>query len=314
MNLDAFSAIVAFLASAEALLGGAALLLALREFRAAADPAEEHRRPLLALVAGTLLVLSLASVPLFHLLLASFVPRWPGIMCVEGVRRIGTGSLGAAGWLPAILAVLDATRLLVPFAAGAWWILRRLPGPPAPTVRRAAIAAAALGAVAFLDGALATAYVVIPKAEVYPTAGCCIAPRAAAEREAGLVAVGREEESRAPLSAALAGGGAVLGAGALLLRRRGGGGRAGAAALAALALGGAALLLPAGTFLSRVAAPVLLELPYHRCTWCCLAGAPESILGAGLLVGAAMCAGWALLVRVGGPGEGGGYNTINFAL
>ncbi|MCK6480851.1 MAG: hypothetical protein L6R43_12120, partial [Planctomycetes bacterium] len=63
---------------------------------------------------------------------------------------------------------------------------------------------------------------------------------------------------------------------------------------------------PAGTFLSRVAAPVLLELPYHRCTWCCLAGAPESILGAGLLVGAAMCAGWALLVRVGGPGEGGG--------
>ncbi len=304
MNLDAFSVIVVFLAVVEAVLGAAALALGVREFRAAAGAAngspEAARRPLLALVAGTVLVTAVVSVPLFHLLLASWVPRWPGIMCVEGVRRIGTGTAGAARWLPPLVAALDVTRLLVVFAAGAWWTLRRLPGEPIPVIRRAALAAAVLGAVALLDGALAGAYVVIPKAEVYPTSGCCTVARAAVERDAGLVSVGAEDAGRELLSGLLVAGAAVLG-GAALLVRRGAPVPGNTAAVAGIAVLGAALLVPAGRFLVDVGAPVLLDLPYHHCAWCALAGAPEAVAGTVLLSGAAMCAGWALLARLGGP-------------
>src|SRR5258705_3949557 len=109
MSLDAFSVIVAFLAVLEVALGITAVTLGIREMRASPSTAAagDDRRPLLVLVGATLLAVALVSLPLFYLLLGSWVPRWPGVMCVEGVRRIGLGSEGAAGWLPSLVAAVD---------------------------------------------------------------------------------------------------------------------------------------------------------------------------------------------------------------
>jgi hypothetical protein len=154
MSLDAFSVVLGFFAVVEVALGIAAAVLGSRE---AGGGASEERRPLLALVAAALLGVAALSFPLHYLLLESWVPRWPGIMCVEGVRRIGAGTLGAARWLPGIVAALDLSRILVVFAAGAWLVLRR-----GPFARRAAWAAILLGLVAALDGGAALAYVLLP--------------------------------------------------------------------------------------------------------------------------------------------------------
>jgi hypothetical protein len=302
MTLDAFSVAIAFLAVVEAALGAVALVLGLRRRRGSTEEASAARRPLLVLVCGALLAVSLASVPLLHLLLASWVPRWPGIMCVEGVRRIGTGSLGAAGWLPSLVAALDLTRLAVVFAAGAWAVLRRIPGDVA--ARRAALAAAALGLLALVDGGIAFAYAAIPKEEVSPDAGCCTIERSGAHREAGLTAAGADGGAGGErgLATGLVGGAALLGAAAALLRSRGARGRAGAAGLAAIALAAAAATPLAARYLSDVAAPVVLGLPHHRCSWCALASAPEALVGAALWTGGVLCSGWALAARIGAGG------------
>ena len=103
MSLDAFSAVLGFIACVESVLGATAVALGIRGVRAPPGPAEEVRRPLLALVAATLVVVALVSFPLHYLLLESWVPRWPGLVCVEGVRRIGTGTVGPSRWLPGLV-------------------------------------------------------------------------------------------------------------------------------------------------------------------------------------------------------------------
>ncbi len=296
MGLDALSVVVAFLAAVEAALGVAALVLGVRDARRPAGVEAEVRRPLAALVAGALLAVAVLSCPVFHLLLASWVPRWPGIMCVEGVRRIGTGTTGTARWLPALLSALDGTKLLAIFAAGAWAILRRT-----PAARGAAFAAAALGLVAVADGAIAFAYVAIPKEEVFPSAGCCTAGPAAGAAAAATVAGGIPEgllRAGFPLL------GAGLGIACLLLAAGGAAGRGSVPALALLAVAAAASLPFAAGFLSEVAAPRLLDLPHHRCAWCAFAGAPEAPVGVVLHAGAALAAGWALVARL-SQGSGG---------
>ena len=60
----------------------------------------EDRSYLLALVGLLTLGLNLISWPLLYLLLQSYVPQWPGVMCVYGVTRIGTGSAGPSRFLP----------------------------------------------------------------------------------------------------------------------------------------------------------------------------------------------------------------------
>jgi hypothetical protein len=298
MNLEAFSVVVAFLAVVEFALGAAALLLGLREARRPAGESAEERRPLMALVAGALLAVAIASCPLFYLLLASWVPRWPGIMCVEGVRRIGTGTVGAARWLPGLVAALDWTKLLAIFAAGAWAILRRAHG--APAARRAAFAAMALGLVASCDGAVEFAYVAIPKEEVFPSAGCCTVAAAGVGLASDATEAGAPDDAgrAGRLSAGFISFAAVLGIGSAALARRGAAGPGTTAALALLAVLAAASLPAAARFLADAAAPVLLGLPHHRCAWCALARAPEAVAGTILHVGAALAAGWALVARL----------------
>ncbi len=289
MALDAFSVVLGFLAAVEVLLGAAAAVLGWREFRGGAAEAAEGRRPLLVLVAVAAVAAAVLAFPLHHLLLSSWVPRWPGIMCVEGVRRIGTGTVGASRFLPWIVQALDFTRILVIFAAGSWAILRRVPGAAGP--RRAAVAAILLGALAALDGALGLAYVAMPKEEILPVAGCCTAAPSGPERHAGLTAAGGGEGGSGVAAAHVAAA-ALLGAGALALR-----GRPARFVLGPLAAGS---LLLAGRFLADVAAPAVLGLPYHRCAWCAFAAAPETVVFAVLHLGGALCAGWSAWAADGG--------------
>src|SRR5262245_5357977 len=73
----------------------------------------EDRGYLLFALALLLLVLNLASWPLFYLLLDSYVPQWPGVMCIYGVTRIGAGSDGLSHCLPGLLAALQLLKPLL---------------------------------------------------------------------------------------------------------------------------------------------------------------------------------------------------------
>src|SRR5262245_21841028 len=112
MILNAYAVLCAFVAALELLcsLLVASLLwgkLTARPSNARAGdlsdgPVErnEDRSFLLYLSAGLLLLLGLASWPLLYLLLQSYVPEWPDVMCIYGVTRVGAGSVGASRFLP----------------------------------------------------------------------------------------------------------------------------------------------------------------------------------------------------------------------
>src|SRR5207302_10144316 len=83
----------------------------------------EDRGYLLFLAAGVLLALNVLSWPLLYLLLQSYVPEWPGVMCIYGVTRVGEGSLGPARHLPDLLRVVQWMKPVLVFVGGAWFVL-----------------------------------------------------------------------------------------------------------------------------------------------------------------------------------------------
>jgi hypothetical protein len=83
----------------------------------------EDRGYLLLLLAWLLLVLNVTAWPIFYLLLQSCVPEWPGVMCIYGVTRIGTGSLGASLFLPTLVKALELLKPGPVFLSGAWFVL-----------------------------------------------------------------------------------------------------------------------------------------------------------------------------------------------
>src|SRR5258708_19280691 len=83
----------------------------------------EDRGTLLFLLAFLLVGLNLISWPLLYLLLQSYVPEWPGVMCIYGVTQIGVGSLSSSRFLPELLKILELTKPFVIFAGGAWFVL-----------------------------------------------------------------------------------------------------------------------------------------------------------------------------------------------
>ena len=56
--------------------------------------------------------LGLASWPLLYLLLQSYVPEWPDVMCIYGVTRVGAGSVGASRFLPGLVTALQVLKPL----------------------------------------------------------------------------------------------------------------------------------------------------------------------------------------------------------
>ncbi len=312
--LNPFSVVAAFAAVLRVVLGVLVVVVGVRALRRPSGAGEERYHLLLGL-GVTLLGLGVLSWPLLYLVLDSYVPAnggpaWPGVMCGQGVARVGTGSVGPASLLPGLLAFLAVMKPLLVFVAGACLVLhladrQRRTGALA---RRALAAFTLFGVLAVADSAAETGYLLIPKQEKFLAAGCCAAHAAA---EAPPPPVAPPPTQRAPLTAAFLGVGAAL---VLALTAAiGRGGR-----WLALAFPLALLSLPLGLlFLCDVAAPTFLRLPYHRCAFCLARLRPETLLGIALYVLGAFGVGWAVAARLaargGGTGEGISFPLLRMA-
>jgi len=89
-------------------------------------------------------------------------------MCIYGVTRIGTGSLGPSRFLPTLVTVLQATKPALVFLSGAWFVLHTLNRRTrtASLTGRVLVLLVLAGSLAVADAAVETAYLVIPKKEV----------------------------------------------------------------------------------------------------------------------------------------------------
>jgi hypothetical protein len=255
----------------------------------------EDRCYLLFLLAGLLLWLNVAAWPLFYLLLQSYVPQWPGVMCIYGVTRIGTGSLGPARFLPPLVQTLQATKPALVFLSGAWFVLylvnRRT--RTAPLTGRVLVVLLAAGLLAVADAAAESAYLAIPKKEQFLSAGCCTGIFDAEAHAARLLPQALTPADAVPwLYGAYytVNGGMVLGL-ALAARQS----RTGLPAgwLGALLAGAVLSVAVNVVFLVDVAAPRLLHLPYHHCPYDLVPRAPGSVVAAVLFVAGFFAVGWA---------------------
>jgi hypothetical protein len=257
----------------------------------------EDRSYFLFLLAIVLLILNLASWPLFYLLLQSYVPEWQGVMCIYGVTQIGAGSVGPSRFLPSLLTALQVLKPALVFLTGAWFVLyvvnRRT--STAPLMPRVLLAVLVVGLLAVLDAAIEGAYLAIPKKEEFPSSGCCT------------VALDNPSRMTGPLSGVLSGAdlgpwlwGAYYGvnvgmclslAGYVHLLQ----GRQTGVRLVPLALG-ALVSVPVNlVFLVEIAAPTLLHLPFHHCPYDLLPAVPESVVPIALFVVGSFAVGWACL-------------------
>jgi hypothetical protein len=312
MILNSYAVLTAFVAAVRVLLALAVLGLALGEVRAwrrrlswprdvanEQDVAEQHSY-LVFLLVILLVALNLVSWPLLYLLLQSYVPAWPGVMCIYGVTQVGAGSIGPSGWLPTLLGVLEWSKPALVFAGGAWFVLYAL---NRQTVSGALLPRlfAALPVVAVLalaDAAVELTYLVIPKIDVLPSSGCCTT--LTGDGWTSWFTAGSDVETGRPwLWLAYYGGNLALIA-ALFGTAFGRGVIPGGWRLAGLLAGGLAVAVVSGVFLAEVAAPTLLRLPFHRCVYDLVPQAPEAILAVGLFVAGCFLLGWAGVAYVWG--------------
>jgi len=303
MILNAHAVLALFVGAIELVLGALVAWTAARALRRRArDPAvalaaDEGGVPLGMLLAFGLAAAGLASWPLLYLLLDSYVPQWAGVMCIEGVSRIGTGSEGAPALLPGLVATLEVTKPALVFLSGTWVVLhlanRRTPA--APYTGRVLVALAVTGALAIADASALIAYVAIPKRPQHLARGCCTSPTEAVDLSSpvpGSIPVGTAAFLAA--TALLAAGTWAAAAGRPAAAR----GRAWAAGL----LAAAAVAIPFGTaFLCGGAVAAFLGPDAHPCAYCLLAASPVAVLGTVLFLAGAFGTGWASLARLLAP-------------
>jgi hypothetical protein len=271
-----------------------------RQWRAELAHAErqslEDRFYLLFLLSFLLLGLNIVSWPLLYSLLQSYVPQWPGVMCIYGVTRIGTGSLGPSRFLPGLLDALQMSKPLLVFVSGACFVLYGINRhtTTSPLLGRILLGLLVLGIVDVVDAGTEITYLVIPKKEEFLSAGCC-----SVSAEGGtarlLPAALIEPENRSLLYAGYYG---VNFAMVLLLL-------AGVRSAQPLAWRLLLPLLPAAllalavnsVFLVEIVAPRLLNLPDHHCPYDLIAKAPESMAAVALFLGGIFCVGWVFVAR-----------------
>ncbi len=299
--LNAYAVLAAFLGLLRLGFGLLVLALGVRAWhvwgRGALTPegrkALEDRCYLLFSLALLLVVLNVLSWPLLYLVLQSYVPEWPGVMCIYGVTQVGAGSVGPARWLPRLLTALQLTKPALVFVSGAWvtlYLLNRSTRT-APLTGRVVGVLLGAGLLVVADAAAELAYLAIPKKEEFLSVGCCTE------------AFDLESGSSRFLPQALLGEHAVpwlyaayyavnLGmAGALFaVGRRG---RLPGAALVPLLLGAVLSVVVNALFLIEVAAPRLLHLPFHHCPYDLVPDAPESLVAVALFVAGSFAVGWA---------------------
>jgi hypothetical protein len=301
MILNTYAVLLAFVAQLRFLLGLLVLGLAAQAWRAGVRlapeerDAREERGYLVLLLAVVLVALNLVSWPLLYALLQSYVPQWPGVMCIYGVTRVGADSSGASGLLPGLLRLLQLAKPALVFAGGAWFVLYLLNRrtPTAPLLGRLFAGLLLLGALAVVDAGAELAYVVIPKKDALPPGGCCTS---AFEEGPGLLPARWVEDSgRAVLYFLYYGGNLCLIVALAACTRPTG--APGPGRLAGLLLGGAAVLAASAVFLVEVAAPALLGLPYHHCPYDLIPEVPEAVVAVVLFLGGCFFLGWAGVAR-----------------
>ncbi len=256
--------------------------------------AVEDRSYLLFLLAGVLVALNLLAWPLLYLLLQSYVPEWPGVMCIYGVTRIGTGSVGTSRHLPFLLEVLQASKPLLVFLSGGWFVLHLINRrtQTAPLTGHILLGVLATGLLAGVDSVAELAYLLIPKKEVFLAHGCCTA---FLEDDHGPLRFAPPQLLEGVVAAWLIPVYLVVNAGmvvALLLAARACHRQLPTRWLAPLLGAGVFTLAVNGSFVTEVAAPALLHMPDHHCPYDLVSQAPPSVVAIGLFVAATFCVGW----------------------
>jgi hypothetical protein len=294
--LNAYAILDGFVALLRLGLAAAVVLLAVATWRrwrrlSAADrPAVEDRYYLVFLLAGLLLGLNAMAWPLFYLLLQSYVPEWPGVMCIYGVTRIGAGTVGPARHLPALVTTLQATKPLVVFLSGAWFALHLVNRRTrtAPLTGHVLVGVLAAGVASLADAAAELAYLVIPKKEEFLSSGCCTTESDPNRFDpARLLEPAAEPWLTGAYFALNVLAPVALFAAARVARRRVPTGWLGpllAAAVANLVVG--------AVFLTEVAAPRLLDLPDHHCPYDLVERAPGAVVAVGLFLAGTLGVGW----------------------
>jgi hypothetical protein len=313
--LNAHAVLALFVAAVELALGVLVAWTAVRGARRRArDPstalaADEAGIPLGMLLAFGLAGAALASWPLLYLLLDSYVPQWAGVMCVEGVTRIGTGSEGATGLLPALASALEVGKPALVFLSGAWIVLhlanRRTPS--SPYAGRVLVALAATGVFAVADAAATVAWVAIPKRPQHLARGCCTTPEGPDLSAPASPAVPVGETAFLAGTALLAAGTWAAAAGRPAAARRRG--------FSGALLVGSALAVPFGAaFLCGGAVAAFLGPEAHPCAYCLLGASPVAVLGTVLFVAGAFGTAWASLARLLAPlgAEAGSVRRLRY--
>lgn len=294
--LDVFVALLRLPLSVTLIVLG---VLAWRHWRRAGTPEEraglENHCYLLLTLAVVLQWLNVLSWPLFYLLLQSYVPEWPGVMCIYGVMQIGTGSGGPSQYLPALLWHLQALKPALVFLSGAWFALYLVhrSSRTGPLLGRIILLLVLLGIVALFDAAAELTYLLIPKKEVFPSAGCCTELFAHRRELASGPLI--SDAQRVLLTSAFVVVHAVQMA-ILVAAARASGRWRSVFTVIALALAGVALAV-GGRFLADVATPWLLQLPEHACPYDLLPLAPLAVAAVGLHFLGGFATGWASIVH-----------------
>jgi hypothetical protein len=303
MILNSYAVLLSFVALLRLLAGVAVLVAGAAAWRARSRPTTpegrdkaEDRTYLVFLLALLLVGLNLVSWPLLYLLLQSYVPEWPGVMCVYGVTQVGKGSLGTSRFLPDLLRFLELTKPALVFAGGAWFVLYALNRQTrtAPLSHQLFIVLLPLGAVAAADAAAELSYVAIPKKEVFVEGGCCTAAEDSAARFLPPILVG--DAGRPWLYGAFYGANLGLALALFVLTRRSHA-APGSIRLGLLLLGGVLALAVSGLFLVEVAAPALLHLPYHHCAYDLIPRVPEAVAAIVVYLAGCFSLGWAGVAR-----------------
>jgi hypothetical protein len=262
----------------------------------------EDRLHLLLLLAGVLLWLNILSWPTFYLLLQSYVPEWPDVMCIYGVTRIGTGSLGVSRFLPPLVTALQAMKPALVFLSGAWFVLHLVNRRTrtAPWTGRVLALLLASGLLGIADAATELAYLVIPKKEEFLSAGCCTMAYGDDSDAGRFLPKIRVDAREAPwLYAAYYAVNVGL---ALAIYPRPGRRRLLAAQLLPIALTAVLSAAINALFLVEVAAPRLLHMPNHHCAYDLVTKAPTSLVALALFFIGSFCVGWAFVAAWLGDG------------
>lgn len=220
-------------------------------------------------------------------------------MCVYGVTRIGTGSLGASRFLPPLLEALQLTKPGLVFLSGAWgalYLLNRQTFTAPLTGRVLSVLLLVTALLGTGDAAAELAYLAIPKKEDLLDRGCCTVPfdsasdASALQPAPALLGAGQEHRLWFHYYAINIGMILALGGAALLGRRLR------PIWLVPLLLYSVLSVAVSAVFLVEVAAPRLLRLPYHHCPYDLIPKAPESLVAIALYLFGAFAVGWAGVV------------------